>query len=66
METVAIRAVIKYLCKEGKCPPRKSMKTSWIHLGRSLLPIALWKKWAAEFKRDRESFGDDERLGRLK
>jgi hypothetical protein len=26
------------------------MKTSWIHLGRSPLPKALRKKWAAEFK----------------
>jgi hypothetical protein len=39
------------------------MKTSWIHLGMSPLPIALFKKWAADFKRGRKSFGDDERPG---
>jgi hypothetical protein len=60
MEAVAIIAVIKYLCKKGM-PPRKSMRTSWIHLGRSPLPKALWKKWAAEFSRGRDSIGDDKR-----
>jgi hypothetical protein len=40
MEKVENRAVIKYLCKKG-CPPRKSMKTSWILMGSSPLPIAL-------------------------
>jgi hypothetical protein len=48
MEKVEIRAVIKYLCKKGMSP--KDMKTSWIHLGRSPFPIALWKKWAANFR----------------
>jgi hypothetical protein len=42
MEKVEIIAVIKYLCKKG-ISPRKSMKTSWIHLGRGPLSIALWK-----------------------
>jgi hypothetical protein len=36
MEKVKIRAVIKYLCKK-RMPPRKSMKTSWIHLRSSHL-----------------------------
>jgi hypothetical protein len=48
MEKVVIRAVIKYLYRKG-CPTRKSMKTSWIHLGSTA------KKWAAKYKRGRES-----------
>jgi transposase len=37
-------------------------------LGRSPLPISYStvRKWAAEFKRGRESNGDDERPGRAK
>ena len=42
------------------------MKTSWTPLGRSLLLIAQFKKWAAEFKMGRESVEDDGWSGRLK
>jgi hypothetical protein len=62
IQKVKIRAVIKYLYKKGMSP--KEFHEDF--MGRSLLPIALWKKWAAEFKRDRESIGDDERPGRPK
>jgi hypothetical protein len=40
IEKVEIRAFIEYLCKKGMSP-RKSMKTSLIHFGRSHLPITL-------------------------
>jgi hypothetical protein len=49
MEKVEIRAVIKYLCKKGM-PPRKSMKTSCLHLGRSPLLIALWRNGLLNLK----------------
>jgi hypothetical protein len=42
MEEVEIRAVIKYLCKK-EVSPRKSIKTSLIHLGRSPLSKAQYK-----------------------
>jgi hypothetical protein len=60
MENVEIRAVIKYLCSVRKeCPPSKCMDT----LGKELPSYSTVKKWAAVFKRDRESIGDNERLG---
>ena len=49
-----------------ECLPRKFVKTSWKPLRRSLLLIAQWKKWAAEFTSGRETVDDDGRSGHPK
>jgi hypothetical protein len=58
MEKVEIKAVFKYPCNKGMSP-RKSMRTSWIHLEGSPYYSTV-KQCAVEFKRDRESIWDDE------
>jgi hypothetical protein len=45
----------------NECPPRKSIKSSWIYLGKESSSYSTVKKWAAEFKSGRESIGGDER-----
>jgi hypothetical protein len=54
MEKFEIRAVIKYLCKKGMPPCR---------LGKESHSYSTVKKWAAEYKRGKESIGDDEWSG---
>ena len=64
MEKLEIRAVIKYFCKKG-IPP-KGIHEDFIETLGNESPYITVKKWAAEFKRGRESVGDDGRPGRLK
>jgi hypothetical protein len=63
MEKVKIRAVIKYLCKKGMSP-KESHEDFMDTLGKESPSYNTLTKWAAEFKRGRESIGDDERPGR--
>jgi transposase len=65
MEKVKIRAVIKYLCKKGMSP--KEIHEDFMDtIGKEPPSYSTVKNWAAEFKRDRESIGDDEQPGRPK
>jgi histone-lysine N-methyltransferase SETMAR len=65
MEKVEIRAVIKYFCKKGMS--LKKIHEDFIDtLWKESPSHSIAKKWAAEFKRGRESIGDDERPGRPK
>ena len=63
MEKVEVRTVIKYLCTKG-------MTSKEIHegfmktLGNESPSHSTVTKWAAEFKRGRESIEDAERSGR--
>ena len=64
MDKIWHRGVIRYLEKKG-------LTTKEIHsdivstLGDDAPVLSTAKKWAAEFKRGRESFEDDPRSGRL-
>lgn len=65
MEKIEIRAVIKYLCLKGMSP--KDIHEDFMDtLGKESPSYSTVKKWAAEFKRGRESIKDDERPGRPK
>ena len=60
-----MRAVIKYLCKKGMTP--KEIHGDFMRpLGNEYLSYSTVKKWAAEFKRRRESIEDDARSDRPK
>jgi hypothetical protein len=62
MEKVEIRAIIKYLYKKGKSP--KEIHENFMDtLGKESPSYSTVKERAAEFKRGRESIGDDERPG---
>jgi transposase len=65
MEKVEIRAVIKYLCKKGKYL-KEIHEPLMDTLGTESPSYSTVKKWAAEFKKGKESIGDDERPGRPK
>ncbi|XP_078671015.1 histone-lysine N-methyltransferase SETMAR-like [Branchiostoma floridae x Branchiostoma belcheri] len=65
MEAVEARAVIKYLHKKGMTPKEiheDMMKT----FGDDCPSYSTVKKWAASFKRGKESFRDEPRSGRPK
>ena len=57
MEKVEVRAVIKYLCKKGMTP--KEIREYFMKTLGNESPYCTVKKWAAEFKRGRESIDDD-------
>ena len=58
MEKLKIRAVIKFFCKKG-LPPKEIHEYFMESLGKELPSHSTVKKWAAEFKRGRESIEDD-------
>ena len=62
MEKLEIGVVIKYFCKKG-IPPKEIHENFMETLGNES-PYITVKKWAAEFKRGRESVEDDGRSGR--
>ena len=58
MEKLEIRAVIKYFCKKGM-PPKEIHEYFFETLGEESSSYSTVKKWAAEFKRGRESVEDE-------
>ena len=65
MEKLEIRAVIKYFCKK-RMPPKEIREDFMETLGKESPSHSTVKKWAAEFKRRRESVEDDGRSCRPK
>ena len=63
MEKLEIRGVIKNFCKKGM-PPKEIHEDLMETLGKESPSYSTVKKWAAEFKRGRESVEDDGRSGR--
>ena len=62
MEKVRFRAVIDYLQKKGLAP--KAIHEDLVNTyGENAPSYPMIKKWAAEFKRGRESLEDDRRCG---
>ena len=64
MDKVAHRAVIHYLGLKG-LTPKKVHEDMVATLGEDAPSYSTVKKWAAEFKRGRDSLEDDPRPGRL-
>ena len=64
MEKLEIRVVINYFCKKGM--PHKEIHEDFMETLGKESPYSTEKKWAAEFKRGRESFEDDGPSGRSK
>ena len=62
MEKLEIKAVIKYFCKK-EMPPKEVHEDFIKKLGKESPSFITAKKWAAEFKRVRESVDDDGRPG---
>ena len=63
MDNIANRAVIRYLGLKG-LPPKEVHEDMIATLGEEAPSYTTVKKWAAEFKRGRESLEDDPRSGR--
>ena len=53
LETLEIRAVIKYFCKK-EMPPKEIHEDFMETIVTESPPFSTVKKWAAEFKRERE------------
>ena len=66
MDRVEVRAVIKYFCKKGNCPPKEIHDNFIKTLGDESPFYSTVRKWAAEFRRGRMSLEDYERPGRPK
>jgi histone-lysine N-methyltransferase SETMAR len=65
MDTIEYRAVIKFFVKEGLKP--NEIHSKFIKVcGETSPSFSTIKKWAAEFKRGRNSLEDDPREGRPK
>ena len=59
MEKVKVRAVLKYLCTKGMSP--KEIHEDFMEtLGKESPSYSTMKKWAADFRRERESIEDDD------
>ena len=65
MEKLKIRWVTKYFCKKGM-PPKEIHEDFMETRGKELPSYSTLKKWAAEFKRGRESVDDGGHSGRSK
>ena len=65
MEKLEIRVVIKYFCRTGMSP-KETHKDFMKILRKESLSYSTVKKWAAEFKRGRESVEDIGQSGRPK
>lgn len=63
MDAIETRAVIKFLTKENETPTHIHERMAKVY-GSSCPSLATVKRWAAEFKRGRESLEDDRRSGR--
>jgi histone-lysine N-methyltransferase SETMAR len=65
MNEIEHRAIIKYLFLRGNTPTQIKDELDSVY-GDSALSFTTLEFWAAEFKRGRQSLGDDERSGRPK
>ena len=65
MEKFEYRAVIKFFVKEGLTPTEIHLRIVNVY-GDSSPSVSTVKKWAAEFKRGRESVQNDPREGHPK
>lgn len=65
IEKIEYRAVLKYWFLKGNTPTQIKDELDSVY-GDSSPSFTTVKFWAAEFKRGRKSFGDDERSGRPK